>query len=164
MLMENKKRPLKTSSTSYALWLLGKRAHSQAELAAKLKQRGYEPSAVETALKDVAVYLNDEAFALSRIRYRVVYSKWGKGRIGQELVAKGLTEATINRAFAAWAEDDENKASWQDQAATLLERRFGKYTGRLEQKDYAKRVNFLVRRGFDFAQAQAAVAALRQDE
>lgn len=162
--MEKTKRPLKTSSTSYALWLLGKRAHSRAELEGKLKQRGYELSAVEVALKEVAAYLNDDAFAQSRIRYRAVYSKWGKGRITQELAAKGLTEATINRAFAAWAEDAENKTSWQDQAASLLERRFGKYTGRLEQKDYAKRVNFLVRRGFDFAQAQAAVAALRHDE
>lgn len=161
--MEKNKRPLKTSSTSYALWLLGKRAHSQAELASKLKLRGYDPVAVETAMKDVAGYLNDDAFALSRIRYRVVYSKWGRGRIAQELATKGLTEESINRAFAAWTEDDENKTSWQGHAATLLERRFGKYTGRLEQKEYARRINFLVRRGFDFVQAQAAVVATQQD-
>lgn len=161
--MEKLKRPLKTSSTNYALWLLGKRGHSKAELAAKLKQRGYEAEAVETALKAVAVYLDDDAFALSRIRYRATYSKWGRGRIAQELAAKGLNEATINRAFAAWAENDENKTDWQAQATELLQRKFGQYKGRLDQKDYAKRVNFLLRRGFDFSQAQAAVTALKLD-
>lgn len=161
--MEKTKRPLKTSGTNYALWLLGKRAHSKAELENKLKQRGYEAEAVVTALKDVAPYLDDDAFALSRIRYRVAYSKWGRGRIAQELAMKGLNEATINRAFAAWQQSDENKTDWQAQATELLARRFGRYTGRLEQKEYAKRVNFLVRRGFDFSQAQAAVQALRTD-
>jgi regulatory protein len=159
--MEKAKRPLKTSSTNYALWLLGKRGHSRAELAGKLKQRGYEVEAVEAALKAVAAYLDDDAFALSRIRYRAVYSKWGRGRITQELAAKGVAEAVVNRAFAAWAESDENRVDWQAQATEILERKFGRYSGRLEQKDYAKRVNFLIRRGFDFSQAQAAVQALR---
>lgn len=162
-MMDKTKRPLKTSSTNYALWLLGKRAHSKAEVETKLKQRGYEADAVETAIKAVARYLDDDAFALSRIRYRVAYSKWGRGRISQELAAKGIKEATINRAFAAWAQDGENKTDWQVQATEILERKFGRYTGRLEQKDYAKRVNFLLRRGFDFSQAQAAVTALRSD-
>lgn len=161
--MDKTKRPLKTSSTNYALWLLGKRAHSRAEVETKLKQRGYEAEAVAAAVKAVGHYLDDEAFALSRIRYRVAYSKWGKGRISQELAMKGITEATINRAFAAWAQDGENKVDWQAQATEILERKFGRYSGRLEQKDYAKRVNFLIRRGFDFAQAQAAVTALRVD-
>lgn len=161
--MEKTKRPIKISGTRYALWLLGKRAHSQAKIKTKLIQRGYEPAAVDTALHEVATYLDDDAFALSRIRYRVAYSKWGKGRIAQELAAKGLNEAAQARAFAAWDQHDDNKASWHAQAATLLQRRFGVYRGRLDQKEYAKRVNFLLRRGFDFAQAQAAVTALREE-
>ena len=144
--------------------LLARRAHSVQEVRQRLTQRGYEPPAIEAALTTLAPYLDDVAFARSRIRFRSQTSKWGEGRIRQELQQQGVAAPVIAAAFSAWAHDADNTTDWLSQARALVTRRYGEARGPLPRAEYAKRVNFLLRRGFSYEVAQRALRAVGEVE
>lgn len=161
-----------------AVAMLARREHSRVELAQKLRQKGFVAGEIELALDHLAArnYLNDERFAAVRAGYRAEQSKWGPMKIRQELVAKG-----VGREIADEALDEiegEVDGNWLATAKLLLKRKFkeplikagvedGALGGReawdVYNKEKAKRIGFLVRRGFTMGQALAALGNEGED-
>lgn len=152
------------TATVAGMRLLARRAHSVAEVRTRLQRRGYATAEIAEALAALAPYLDDAAFARSRLRFRSQTSKWGEGRIRQELQQQGVAAEVIAAAFAAWAEDQDNTIDWLAQAQGLVARRYGVTRGPLPRAEYAKRIHFLIRRGFSYEVAQRALRASGQAE
>ena len=131
-------------------------------------------------------YLNDEKFARDRIRSRAELTGWGKQRIVMELRKKGVASTIIEKAMENWEDDEEGadaglfaeikQNNWQENASDILMRKFGKWPEdlplsldssmeweikqdkmKLIQKEKTRRLNFLIRRGFSFEEAQNAL-------
>ena len=83
------------------LRLLGRRAHSAAELRKKLGRRGYDEDQVERAMARLAElgYLDDRAFAFGHVRRRS--ASLGPLALGAELSARGIDRATAGEALAS---------------------------------------------------------------
>ena len=151
------------SCLDWALAALGRRGHSVKELAGKLKEKGYpgkEIAETINRLEDLG-YLNDLSFATARIRTRASASKWGEKRIRQELMQKGVASDVVEKALDIWVEEEQPE-SWEENAAALLQKKFKPLekpdsddidARKQYEKDKAKRLNFLLRRGFGMAEA-----------
>lgn len=140
-----------------ALALLTRREHSQSELVRKLRQKGYTTPDIASIIPQLQNYnyLNNARAAGATVRHRAHTSKWGPARIKQELSAKGL-KAEQEQAFSTLA--DHN---WRETAITLLHRKFPTplpaYGQPAYEKERARRLNFLLRRGFSMSDAMAAL-------
>lgn len=147
-----------------ALALLARREHAVAELRRKLFQKGYPLSEIRTVLESMQErgYLNDARYAVARARYRVSSSKWGWGRVAQELAQVGITPEDVAAAKLALEDDGVSLVS----GATVLARR--KLGGRLkavggrelQEELYKKRqkaMAALLRKGYSLSEAKAAL-------
>jgi len=102
----SKKRVLEGEALwSYALKLLGGRAHSSGEMREKLRRRAgrlTEVDEVLARLKDHG-YLNDERFAETYAASRLSNDKLGRTRVVQDLrqrrVAPALAERTVRHVY-----------------------------------------------------------------
>lgn len=159
------------SALEVAVAMLARREHSRAELAQKLRQKGFGAAEIAAALDELVArnYLNDGRFALVRAGYRAEHSKWGPVKIRQELAARGVRGDEVGAALAA---AEEAGGDWLKVAKGLLARKFkeplvmdsiadgalgGREVVEVYNKEKARRVGFLLRRGFTMAQALAAV-------
>jgi len=163
--------------------MMGRRPFSEKEMQAKLLQKHYaEEEVAETMARlNELGYLNDAKFASERVRSRAELYGWGAQRIKQELKQKGVDSATVTQAVEAFEEGnaDEGKDphDWQQKADDLLARKFGVWPEELMpdpdesydweakqqhmkevQKEKQRRLNFLIRRGFSYEQAQQALS------
>jgi regulatory protein len=101
-----KSRPLDDDALwSYALKVLGGRAHSTGELREKLRRRAERAGAVEDVLarlKDHG-YLDDRRFAENFAAARLANDKFGRTRVVQDLrqrrVAPPLAERTVQQVY-----------------------------------------------------------------
>ena len=148
--------PAEPSAYQRALGMLVRREHSRRELTRKLVARGVERDELEPALDTLSRqdFQNDERFANALARSRAS-AGYGPQRIRSELAMHGLPRAAITVALDACERD------WPASALDLATRRF---SGR-DLGDPAKRrkaVDFLIRRGFDQRDAQAALRGLEQ--
>ena len=142
-----------------ALALLARREHAVKELQRKLTQKGYALAEVRPVLADMQArgYLNDARYAIARARYRVGSSKWGWGRVAQELAQVGITPDDV---AAAKAELEDQGISLHH-GATLLARR--KLSGKppadkeAAYKQRQKAMAALLRKGYSLAEAKAAL-------
>jgi regulatory protein len=154
--MEKPKVPTKPIA-DYATALLAHRDHSTAELRSKLAKKGYPKAEIAPLLTRLTEqnYLNDTRTAAQLARHRAQNSKWGMGKIRQELSQKGLRNET------AQAEHEVAEHDWLATATKLLQRRHGKPLPPRATPDYekerARRLNFLLRRGFSMSQACEAL-------
>ncbi len=168
-------KPLKPI-TDYALAIVAKREHSTTELKRKLTIKGYPKAEVADLITQFVSknYLNDERYAQTRARTRAENSKWGQGRIKQELAQNGIDKTMT----ASTLEDLSERHDWFAAATNLLQRRFPKPIPTYNdvdpslnkqealkdiQKEKARRLNFLLRRGFSMPQALHALG-LQADE
>lgn len=133
------------SAYDKALGLLARREQSKRELRRKLDQRGYAGEEAEAALERLGEqhYQDDERFAGMLLRNRAGQG-YGPLRIRMELKTHGLPELTIRQLL------DEAEVDWEASAATQLRRRYGGKAG-ADHAERARRVQFLLRRGFSTA-------------
>ena len=147
-----------------AFTLVAKREHTAAELRSKLRNKGYLLSDIELLVAELKErnYVNDaRAAGLLAVR-RAKGSKWGKGKIAQELAAKGVDKALAQESLSALeaGRDGEGGHDWLTTATGLLR---AKYKAPLpteraaRQKEQARRMGFLLRRGFSTQQALQAM-------
>ena len=143
------------SALDSGLRLLARRAHSRVELLLKLTRRGYDSTAIRTALRRLEElgYLDDQSFARSFVRRRG--SVRGPRALSAELAARGVDRAQVDTAIAEFGEAEQLAA-----ATHIAERLFARKPspGRHEILDEigAK----LVRRGFSVPVARAACKAV----
>jgi regulatory protein len=103
---QRKPRPLDREELwTYALKLLGGRAHSMGELRLKLQRRAEQAAAVGEVmarLKDSG-YLNDQLYAETFAAARLANDRLGRTRVIQDLrrrrVAPALAESTVRKVY-----------------------------------------------------------------
>lgn len=110
---ERKKRLLEADALwSYALKVLGGRAHSTGELKEKLRRRAARLADVDNVLarlKDCG-YLNDQRFAENFAAARLANDKLGRSRIIQDLRQRRVAPALAERAARQVYQDvDEDR-------------------------------------------------------
>lgn len=167
-------KPLKPI-TEYATAILARREHSTTELRRKLATKGYPKPEVADLIEQLLAknYLNDARYAEARARTRAHHSKWGEGRIKQELAQNGVAKETTAQTLSELSETED----WLATATKLLQRKFTKPLPdsthpdpkirqelRKElQAEKSRRLNFLVRRGFSFSQSSQALGLSQED-
>jgi regulatory protein len=136
-----------------ATHLLAARDHATAELSRKLKERGFTPAAIESALAELqsSNSLNDERYGQNVVRNR---SRRGQGpaRIRQELRKAGVS---AELAEAAVKTGDESP----DFAKVARETRVRKFGAEVPKdwKERARQARFLQYRGFSNDHIRAAM-------
>ena len=137
------------------LRLLGRRAHSRAELGRKLGRRGYTEDEVRSAVDRLVElgYLDDRAFAEGHVRRRQV--GLGPRALSAELSARGVDRQLADGALEGF--DDEAQLA---SATNLAERLYGRrpHAGYREMLDAIGPK--LLRRGFPSSVARAACRAV----
>ncbi len=134
--------------------LLSRRDHSEKELREKLRQKGFSEGADEAIEKLRGYgYVDDRRFAARYAAELQRVKQFGKKRIEQELFRKGVDRGVI-------AETLEEMTFEADDLAALIERR---YAGRLStEKDVARTVAALQRRGYGYREIKEALERLAQ--
>jgi regulatory protein len=140
-----------------AMNLLARRDYSRAELVARLQRRFGVGSPVDAVVAQLCAegLQNDARFAESFVRYRRQQGK-GPRRIQQDLQQRGISAAEVGLHL------DAGDASWLEQARQVHDRRFGT-TAPADASDYAKRLRFLLYRGFDNATARKVIPPIRRN-
>ena len=156
----------KKACVEVAVGMLGRRDYSVAEMRQKLAQKNYENDEIDTAilrLKDLE-YLDDSKYARHFVSDKGRLAGWGRLRIELTLRQKQVSEEAIYTAIMHYEEKmmRNDVPTWEASATELLERRYGSFEGALEMKDFQKRMNFLLRRGFDMDQARKALENTRK--
>lgn len=163
-----------------ALKMLGRRDYAVKELTQKLLEKEYETEDVTQVINRLIElkYLNDERYASGRVKYRAEISRWGIKRIQQELFKKGVPSNISEQAINAWNDETTCASKWQEQANVSLIKKYGQWpheldndvetatsyelkqiSMKLKEKEKAKRLNFLIRRGYSPKEAQIALEA-----
>ena len=138
-----------------AIRLLARREHSRTELQRKLAARGHAAEVVEATLAELAAHglQSDARFIESYVR-----SALARGH-GERKIRAGLRERGIDCHLLP-AGLDLSGAQWRCRAAKAMCKRFGQTQPR-DRADEAKRLRFLVNRGFPYEVANAAVSCTR---
>lgn len=131
---------------------LTRRDHSEAELARKLRAKGFADESIEAAMAQLRSdgYLNDERFVEIYTRYRLNSGR-GPVSIVQELLAKGVSKALISAQIAAFS------TQWLAAAKAVREKKFGAAPP-ASSADKAKQRRFLQYRGFNFEEINRVFA------
>lgn len=136
--------------------LLSRRDHSEKELLFKLRQKGFSDGALEAIekLKDYG-YVDDSRFAFSFANELKELKHFGKRRIEQELLKKGIERSVIEQAVSSLSFDEN------DLAALILK----KYYRNLDtEKGVQKTIAALVRAGYGYGEIKGALAFIAENE
>lgn len=141
------KTPSNTDPFQQALRLLTGRDHSEAELAAKLRRRGFAPAEVDEALRRCREYgyVDDRRYAVARARSLMAEGRAVGHRLAAELQRRGIDGETA--AFATETVTEEIPL------ADLLEKVFcHRFSGfdfeNADSRQLSRIVNYFFRRGF----------------
>ena len=131
--------------------LLARRAHFRAELAGKLRQRGYEEDEVTAALDRLAGQglLDDRQAARDFLRSRLARGPAGRRKLAYELARRGAGDEVIAEAMTALLPEDE--AATAVRAAERWRARGG------DAEDRAALARHLERKGFGAGAIRAAL-------
>lgn len=144
------------SAYETALALLARREQSRRELRQRLDRDGHDAAESEAALDRLAEdrHQDDARFGEMLVRTRVAQG-YGPARLHAELGHHGLPDALVRELVA------QAGADWLEQARAQLRRHYpgGSPASHAER---ARRVRYLMRRGFDAGVARRAVD-LRMD-
>ena len=137
---------------NYALWLLGNRAYTRAELRRKLARKGVTEADMDGILERLEDYsfVDDGAYARSYVRDRG--SRKGEIALRQELRHKGVAEGDIASALTPLDE-----AAQLASATALLVRHAWRFSKGDPQRARARAFAFLARRGFPAGVARGAL-------
>lgn len=137
--------------------MLSRREYSQKELQNKLLQKGFSLDEIDSVLTEFAKndWQSNARFAENYTRNRLKKG-YGQTAIRYELAQKGIDVAEINLNDVLLTVAD----NWLD----LLTQTYCKKYGEIEpltRQDWAKRTQFLLRRGFSSSQIQQFAKNLR---
>jgi regulatory protein len=140
-----------TDPIARAIGLLARRAHSQSELRRKLRLKGYQPGAIDTAMARLLElgYLNDQDFARGLVRQRGALR--GPLALSAELAAKGVSRAEAEIAVAEFGPEAQLLS-----ATKLAERLYARTPGIGYREMLDKIGATLLRRGFPTTIVRAA--------
>ncbi|OGD61665.1 hypothetical protein A3A71_00275 [Candidatus Berkelbacteria bacterium RIFCSPLOWO2_01_FULL_50_28] len=133
------------SAFDYAVKLLGYRARTEKELRERLRDKSYEPEAVEKALQRLAAVglIDDDKFAESFVHSRLSIMRRGKYRICLEMKRRGFSRELTEKWTSQISADDEIEV-----ARELLESRIRSWSNLDELTRKRRALGLLGRRGF----------------
>lgn len=139
-----------------ALRLLSFRAHSEKELADKLRRNGASEDNIHKVLDFARQYhfVNDAEYAKMLARDLTHLKKYGLNRVRMELRRKGIDEEHIEEAVSGLDIDSETIL------LPLLEKRL---KGNLEKKNIDKAIRYFLYRGYSFQDIQHCIKQLKTD-
>lgn len=143
---ERKRKPLEA-----ALQALNRRERSTAELARWLGNRGFAAYEVEASISELLELkaLDDERFARVFSEDKRTLHGWGPERIAEALAARGISRELIERHCGS--EGHEGQVA---RATELLE---GRGEALEDDRDRARAMGFLTRRGYPYEVAYEAI-------
>ena len=135
-----------------ALRLLTRREHGRAELAVKLRGRGYSAREVDTVLSKLEAdgLLCDERFVGGFVRERMERG-YGPLKVQRELRSRGIEQRLIREFLRAGDE------AWFSRVREVRLKRFGEILPSAEQ-DRVRQARFLESRGFTEEQIHRALS------
>ena len=151
-----KKELTKSETKEKALRLLAFRAHSEKELAEKLKMAGAKAEDISSVMEFVREYgfVNDAEYSVHLAKDLQNLKKYGKRRIVSELKKRGISAENINMALLELSEGEE------DTLFPLIEKKLGK---NFEKKNIDKTIRYFIYRGYDFDDIKACIEKIRRD-
>lgn len=135
----------KLNPLEYAVYLIGRRGRTRAEIRWKLLEKKYPEDEINMTLArlDEINLLDDRKFAEAYTTDKVNIYRRGRFRIGLELLRKGVDKEIIDQSLSQVKEEDELKA-----ATSLLEGRRRSWRDLHERKRFERAMALLQRRGF----------------
>jgi len=137
-----------------ALRLLARRGRSAAEIAERLRLKGFGPQDIDAALARCRQlgYLDDARFAHERARELMRGGRAVGRRILADLQRRGIDEALANAAMTAATEEFGEATMLAD----LQRRRFPGFTwAAADDRQRQRVVNYFLRRGFTLSRVLA---------
>lgn len=135
--------------------LLSHKMRTRSELAERLKGRGVEEQAVETALDKLTSYgyVDDAAYAKEYVQSALLTGRWGRRAVEYKLKEKRLGQSVIDEAMALYTEEDEKEIA-RKQLQSAAGRLKNDDARKQRQKIYAA----LARHGFDYGVINALLS------
>lgn len=148
----------KSRAKEQGLRLLSYRARSVQELKKKLREKDYSERTVSRVIEDFlrVGLLDDQAFADTYARSRVVLRPVGKRLMRQELLLKGISEDIAEKSV----DEIYKKHSEEEIAESLINKRLERYRGEEPQTIRKKLSNFLSQRGFNWDVISAVLSKI----
>jgi regulatory protein len=148
----------------YAVGALARRMRTERDLRRLMKMRAEEGEAGTRAMDAVVVrlkelgYLSDERFAENYTRVRKEHEKFGRRRVQQDLMQKGVGKELVASALETAYEDVDEVALARQYIAR---KRMKQPSGANAQKETVRAMNRLLRAGFS---SRAIYKVLREWE
>lgn len=138
-----------------ALRLLTFRAHSEKELAEKLRMAGAEAEDIEKTLEFCRRYnfVNDLQYAKLKARDLKNLKKYGRHRIEAELHSKGISAEFIEEAVSELDFDDT-----KDTLLPLVRKKLG---GDFEKKSVDRCIRYFMYRGYDLREIKECIYTIQ---
>jgi regulatory protein len=144
------------AATAAALNFVSYRPRSEREVRDRLRQKAYEPAAIDYAIEKMRDwrYLDDTAFAGFWIESRAAHSPRGKRALQAELRAKGVEREVVERVLGE-TEIDEQAA-----ALEVARKRLRSLSSYDEETQRRRLSAFLARRGYGWDVVKPVLADL----
>ncbi|WP_076919290.1 regulatory protein RecX [Pseudoalteromonas sp. SK18] len=145
---------LKQKLKNYVLWLLGRQEYSRRELTQKLQQREATDDFIENLLDwcEKHNFINEQRYCEGFVR-KHIFKCHGLKRIQSEAMSKGINRALLETVV------DELEIDWFELAQEAYNKKYSTTPADLEYKEKAKRVRYLMYRGFSYDQINFAMQA-----
>lgn len=159
------RQPLEEAALyEYAVRSLGRKMRTVAELKRLMRQRVEQGEAGEARIDAVVArlkeqrYLNDTRYAAEYTRLRIENERFGRRRVQQDLIQRGVHEELIHKTLdAAYAEVPESEL-----ARRYMERK--RLRKPANDKETARIVRSMVRAGFSVGTVFAVLKAWKVEE
>ncbi len=144
-----------------ALNYVNARMRSRSEISQKLRDRGYGPEAVESALTFLHEYnmVDDAAFARAWVNDRLLKRATGRKKLEVELMRKGIDKETIAETLGRFFSEDFEI----EQAMRAAEKKAGKIRHDDPRKWDQSMSAFLANRGFGWDVIRRVLEKYREE-
>lgn len=139
---------------NYVLWLLGRQEYSRRELTLKLQQKQATPEFIEALLDwcEEHNFINEQRYIEGFVR-RHIAKKHGLKRIQSEAMAKRIDRTLLESVIESFEID------WFQLAQDAYLKKYSNSQDDFDHKEKAKRVRYLMYRGFSYEQIDFAMQA-----
>ena len=157
--MRKPQKPLESyeDTKEKALRLLEFRSHSEGELKKKLSLSGASDENIEKTIDFLREYhlVNDTLYAESLARDLQNIKSYGKNRIKNELISRGISPYLAEEVLLKLDENDTER---------LREQIRKRLKGNFDKKNKDKAVRYFIYRGYSFEEIKGCINSLEEEE
>ena len=148
------KEPKSNPALTKAFFLLSKRSYSKEILREKLQEKKYSEEDIDLALKKLSSigFIDDKKFAENLVREYSTFRRYGAYRIKLKLREKKIPEEIAKGALENLSENNQ-----ADNLKELVDKCLKKNIKLSREKQYARALAFLLRRGYPYDKSKKAL-------